>query len=438
MEIDKTTLNDLSIFNGEEDFSILSKLNHTLTTNGKEQLRKTLATPLQKIEDIRDVQATLQLILRKEAQWPMVVSNGTIMVVERFYEYNFDLLPNNVTSLTALNYKMLHGPDYSLIKYSIIHCFDFIKGIQQFIERYLTPTTPTPMRKYLEIAQKSIAAEPLKIIFENKNSEDLSIPQQLQLGQFIRYHYKNNMLTLLAIHAQLDAWYGMAMTVKNMDLVFPEFIESDAPIVEVKGLYHLLLQKAVPYDLNMNRATNFVFLTGANMAGKSTFIKAVGTAVFLAHIGMGVPAQQMQLSLFDGMLSNINVIDNISKGESYFYNEVQRIKATISKVNDKRKWLILIDELFKGTNVQDAMKCSTTVIEGLLKIKNSLFILSTHLYEIGEDLKKHSNISFNYFETNTHNGQLSFNYQLRDGISNDRLGYLILEREGVTQMLKDL
>ena len=438
MEIDKTTLNDLSIFNGEEDFSILSKLNHTLTTNGKEQLRKTLATPLQKIEDIRDVQATLQLILRKEAQWPMVVSNGTIMVVERFYEYNFDLLPNTVTSLTALNYKMLHGPDYSLIKYSIIHCFDFIKGIQQFIERYLTPTTPTPMRKYLEIAQKSIAAEPLKIIFENKNSEDLSIPQQLQLGQFIRYHYKNNMLTLLAIHAQLDAWYGMAMTVKNMDLVFPEFIESDAPIVEVKGLYHLLLQKAVPYDLKMNRATNFVFLTGANMAGKSTFIKAVGTAVFLAHIGMGVPAQQMQLSLFDGMLSNINVIDNISKGESYFYNEVQRIKATISKVNDKRKWLILIDELFKGTNVQDAMKCSTTVIEGLLKIKNSLFILSTHLYEIGEDLKKHSNISFNYFETNTHNGQLSFNYQLRDGISNDRLGYLILEREGVTQMLKDL
>jgi DNA mismatch repair protein MutS len=438
MEIDKTTLNDLSIFNGEEDFSILSKLNHTLTTNGKEQLKKTLATPLQKIEDIRDVQATLQLILSKEAEWPMVVSNGTIMVVERFYEYNFDLLPNTVTSLTALNYKMLHGPDYSLIKYSIIHCFDFIKGIQQFIERYLTPTTPTPMRKYLEIAQKSIAAEPLTIIFENKKSEDLSIPQQLQLGQFIRYHYKNNMLTLLAIHAQLDAWYGMAMSVKNMNLVFPEFIESDAPILEVKGLYHLLLQKPVPYDLQMNRATNFVFLTGANMAGKSTFIKAVGTAVFLAHIGMGVPAQQMQLSLFDGMLSNINVIDNISKGESYFYNEVQRIKATIGKVNDKRKWLILIDELFKGTNVQDAMKCSTAVIEGLLKIKNSLFILSTHLYEIGEDLKKHSNISFNYFETNTHNGQLSFNYQLRDGISNDRLGYLILEREGVTQMLKDL
>src|SRR6266550_9180793 len=122
------------------------------------------------------------------------------------------------------------------------------------------------------------------------------------------------------------------------------------------------------------------------MAFKSTFIKSVGAAVFLAHIGMGVPATAMQLTLFDGLLSNINVVDNIVKGESYFYNEVQRIKNTIIKINDGRKWLILIDELFKGTNVQDAMKCSSVVIQGLIKIKSSLFILSTHLYEIADEL----------------------------------------------------
>ncbi len=126
------------------------------------------------------------------------------------------------------------------------------------------------------------------------------------------------------------------------------------------------------------------------------------------------------------------------KGESYFYNEVQRIKATVTKVNDGRKWLILIDELFKGTNVQDAMKCSSTVIEGLLKIRNSLFILSTHLYEIGEDLKKYPNINFKYFETAVSDDQLQFSYQLKDGISNDRLGYLILKREGVVNLLEGL
>ena len=63
------------------------------------------------------------------------------------------------------------------------------------------------------------------------------------------------------------------------------------------------------------------------------------------------------LTLFDGVLSNINVADNIVKGESFFFNEVQRIKNTIDKINNGKKWLVLIDELFKGTNVQDAMKC---------------------------------------------------------------------------------
>ena len=84
------------------------------------------------------------------------------------------------------------------------------------------------------------------------------------------------------------------------------------------------------------------------------------------------------------------------------------------------------------------MKCSSTVIEGLIKIKSSLFMLSTHLYEIGEALKKYPNISFKYFETVVLEDQLLFSYQLKEGISNDRLGYLILKNEGVVDMLKKL
>ena len=174
------------------------------------------------------------------------------------------------------------------------------------------------------------------------------------------------------------------------------------------------------------------------MAGKSTLIKSVGSSVFLAHIGMGVPAVHMKLTLFGGLLSNINVVDNIAKGESFFFNEVQRIKNTIEKINTGKKWLVLIDELFKGTNVQDAMKCSTTVIKGLIKIKSSVFILSTHLYEIGEELKSYPNINFRYFETKVKDDQLEFSYQLKEGISDDRLGYVILKRERVVELLEKL
>lgn len=360
------------------------------------------------------------------------------MVIERFYSTSIDSLPKQVSALDAFTYKIFHSPDNSLVKYSGIHCFDFIKGMKAMLKIFDINSCPEPLQKVLLRVEKLTTSENLRIVDQYKKAADAPVPQQLQFGQFARFQFKNQMLELLELHARLDAWWGMALAMTKFNLVLPEFVDSNEPFIELKGLHHLLLTTPVPYDISLNRKGNFLFLTGANMAGKSTFIKAVGIAVFLAHTGMGVPAKEMQLSVFEGLLSNINVMDNIAKGESYFFNEVQRIKATVTKVNDGKKWLILIDELFKGTNVQDAMKCSLAVIEGLLKIKNSLFILSTHLYEIGEDLKNHPNIHFNYFETTVQDGQLAFNYQLKQGISNDRLGYLILKREGVVKMLEDL
>jgi len=262
--------------------------------------------------------------------------------------------------------------------------------------------------------------------------------QVVHYGYHIRERSKSLMQGLIEIYSKLDAWYSMAMAVKKYRLAIPTFTRSEDPFMEVSSLYHILLPTPVAYDVQLDRSTNFLFLTGANMAGKSTFIRAVGVSVFLAHLGMGVPAASMRLSLFDGILSNINVVDNIAKGESYFFNEVQRIRDTLMKISGKKKWLVLIDELFKGTNVQDAMKCSTAVIKGLIRIPQSLFILSTHLYEIGEELKQYPNISFRYFETTVQNDQLEFSYQLKEGISNDRIGYLILKREKVVEMLEKL
>lgn len=199
-----------------------------------------------------------------------------------------------------------------------------------------------------------------------------------------------------------------------------------------------MLDQPIAYNTDLDTTHNFMFLTGANMAGKSTLIKSVGAAVFLAQTGMGVPAASLRMSLFDGILTNIQVQDNIAKGESYFYNEVQRIRNTILRISDGKQWLVLIDELFKGTNIQDAMNCSLAVIRGLIKIDHSLFILSTHLYEIGDDLKAYANIIFRYFEIDASGTEIKFNYHLKEGISNDRIGYVILQREGVTHLLDQL
>ena len=438
MEIDKTTLADLVIFDRDEAFSIFNKINFTVTTRGKDQLYKNLASPLADIKAIKAVQETVLFIKKNKQSLAGSITNGTLTVIEKFYGTDIDAIPSHPSVLSAFSYKVLHSYDFLLVKYSVRHCFDFVKGMQQSVELLLNNETPLLLKKQLEEAKKITGHASLQIIHTVKTAAELSVPAMLELAHFIRYKFKSHMHDLLGIFGRMDAWYGMAVALEKYDLMMPKFEESENPVFEADDLYHLMLENPVSYNIKLNSDTNFLFLTGANMAGKSTFIKACGTACYLAHTGMGVPAKKMTLSYFDGILSNINVIDNIAKGESYFFNEVQRIKSTVQKVSDGKKWLILIDELFKGTNVQDAMKCSTAVIEGLLKIKNSLFILSTHLYEIGEELKKHPNITFNYFETSVKDEQLSFSYQLLSGISNDRLGYLILKREGVVKMLEDL
>jgi len=437
MHVDKTTLEDLSIFHQQEEQSVFHYLNFTHTNGGREFLRTILSSPLDSIHAIQDVQHTIQHLLTVTSQWPVAITNGTIMVVEKYYETAVDVYPRNPNAVNSLYYKLISGPDYSITKYSVEHFISFVNGLQQ-----VTQLLQSAQSKNLEtwkVRVEMLLNKPMvEDMLQNENIKKLTPSEVLTYANFIRNHFKTSVFELVDIYSKLDAYLSVAIACKKYHFCFPELQETKQPFVTAKGLFHIQLDLPVSYDIDLNKEQNFLFLTGANMAGKSTFIKAIGVSVYLAHLGFGVPASSMQLSLFDGLLSNIQVSDNITKGESYFFNEVQRIKKTIEKISDSKNWLILIDELFKGTNVEDAMKCSTVVVEGLRKMKNAIFVLSTHLYEIGEDLKQYNNIQFRYFETNIVDDQLVFSYQLKQGISNDRLGYFILRKEGVVKMLEKL
>lgn len=438
MEADITTYNDLHIFQREEEYSIFNKLNFTKTAEGRRSLHNFFEHPFSDAKLIHETQNIIRLIADRMDRWPASISNGTLMVITKFYESGIENIPSQWDYMNALSYKFFHTSDFSLVKYSLTHVADFLRGMKQLIELFRGDDTPAAMSRHLLRARDLIDRGRAQELSERPAGKEFSVPDVIRFGWYVRNEYKAHAHELISIYGRLDAWFSMASAMKHFRMCFPEIIESRRPLINAKALYHVLLPEPVPYDVEMNIESNFVFLTGANMAGKSTFIKAVGSAVFLAHLGMGVPADSMQMTVFDGLLSNINVVDNIIKGESYFFNEVQRIKNTLIKINDNRKWLVLIDELFKGTNVQDAMKCSSAVIRGLIRISNSLFILSTHLYEISDELQQYPNISFRYFETEVKEDQLEFSYQLKEGVSNDRIGYLILKREKVVDMLEKL
>ncbi len=439
MQVDKTTLADLSIFHAEEEQSVFHHLNYTQTNGGREYLRYLLNNPLGSIDEISDTQQTIRQLMEVANKWPITVTNGTVMVMERFYESQINAIPKHPNKVNSLTYKIFNGPDYGLIRYTVEHAIDFTKGLQQIVN--LLQQHPHSLSRQLTRLTERITMLLTRPMIQDMQQEDkkkLSPEAILRYGTFIRSHFKSQIFELIDIYSKFDAYLSVAWATKKHGYCFPEIKKSDQPYIKATGLHHPLLEAPVSYDIELAIKNNFLFLTGANMAGKSTFIKAVGVSAYLAHLGMGVPAKEMELSLFDGLLSNIQVVDNIIKGESFFFNEVQRIKSTIEKISDGKNWLILIDELFKGTNQQDAVKCSVTVIEGLRKMKNALFVLSTHLYEIGEDLRKYDNIQFCYFETSVKDDQLLFSYQLKQGISNDRLGYLILRKEGVVDLLEKL
>jgi len=437
MQVDKITLKDIGLFDNEESTGLISHLNFSKSNGGKIQLDHYLSHPLDTISAIEERQNALAyFISNMDFVQGLKITNGTTLVIEKFFDTGFKRIPTQISLPAAYWYQFMSASDYSLLKYSLEHIILFYENLNKWLTVFdnikdnpIIESMVQKIKKYTNYP--SLASLPASNKLENPQTV-------LSFCHFFLYHYKNNTLQLLEYYYELDAYFSMAVASKNYSFVFPTWIESETPIFEVTAAIHPLVSNAVDNALNLNQQSNLLFLTGANMAGKSTFIKTTGIVLYLAHIGIGVPAQKLNLSLFNGLITNLTIADNIVKGESYFFNEVQRIKNTIEKIIDGKKYFVLIDELFKGTNIQDAMKCSSAVIEGLQNVRNSLFIISTHLYEISDGLKCFDNIQFSYFETAVQEKELIFHYQLKKGVSQDRIGYLILEREGVVDLLKNI
>ncbi|RAJ10801.1 MutS-like protein [Chitinophaga skermanii] len=441
MELDKTTYLDLSIFNREEEFSLFHKLDFTTTAGGREYLRGLFSKPLQDTAAIKQRQEILQYLISKEDNWPQSITNGTIVVIEKYLEAAIPPISSASglgLAVNSLMMKTFYAPDYGFIKFSFSQFVLLLKGFAEFIVHYNKPEAPTPLRLLLDRAKTLLNQQVFYDILVADQKGDLNFMQILGFDHQVRKRHTKVVWELTEIYTQLDAYYSMSKAVKTFQLNFPKFVETAEPHIVLSDLYHLILPQPIAYDITLDKQKPFLFLTGANMAGKTTFIKALGVAVFLAHLGMGVPAKNMELSFFHGILSNIQVTDNIFKGESYFFNEVQRIKNTVVKISDGKKWLILIDEMFKGTNVEDAKNCSLAVIRGLLRNSRCLYILSTHLYEIADELVAEPKITFKYFESEVKDDTLYFTYQLKDGIAKEKLGYLILKREKVLDLLEQL
>lgn len=437
MQNDRTTLKDLSFFAAGEA-GIFHLLDHTTTAEGREVLRKHVLQPPERYETLAEIQESVTFFAENPDAWIKRITNGTLVMLEKFFESadSMTQIPGKLSLLlSGLLRRVLNRNEYSFTHFSISHLSDFILGCKELILLLERQDLPEGLKKILlEIKaelEKQRLAEEVAAVGKNTPYQQLA-----RLSYLARREMKNPVYRLIRHYARLDAWQAMAAaTVKNK-WVFPELQPSFPVKMQAKGLYHPLLKNPVAYDVDFDQEQNFLFLTGANMSGKTTFMRSLGVSALLAHLGMGVPATEFRISFLNGIITNMQVSDNLLLGESYFFAEVQRIKQTAAELQKPLPNLVLMDELFKGTNVHDAFECTKAVVEGLLLHRRHIMVLSTHLYEVAQQFKDRPEIMFACFVTEmTAAGNFRFTYELKPGISDDRIGYRILQKEGVLDLL---
>lgn len=435
VHIDQITQKDLSIFEGAH--SVFELINKTTSSIGANQLKHFLMRPPADFESLMQQQEAVRFWQRHLDAWDTDISNGTLVMLKDFFEHADGLhyKPSSwMFAVDAALQRVFNKNAYSLLQFSVHHLIDLVNGLKKIVS-IQEQQMPVFIKKAMQVFEEFLDQDASKHLLTL--SKQSGLKALLHGGYQARRSLKKYLTRLYEQFALMDAWHAMAKASTSLGFVMPIIHKEGAVQLQAQGLFHPLLDNPVPFDIDFDQQKPMLFLTGANMSGKSTLLRSLGISALLAHIGMPVPAQSYEIGFLEGIITNMQVEDNIFKGESYFLAEVKRMKITAEKINNGTRQLVLMDELFKGTNVHDAYECSKAVIQSLVAHGGNLYALSTHLYELYQDLSGMDNIDFRYCNTNIdENGNYSFTYELKEGVSNDKIGYLVLQQEGVLDILK--
>lgn len=227
-------------------------------------------------------------------------------------------------------------------------------------------------------------------------------------------NYKDSIKDLFSIIGEVEALISLTAIAYNRDICFPTFDKESSVIFEANNISHPLisLDAVVSNSFKIHKATGII--TGSNMSGKTTFMRTIGVNCILAYAGAPVCANKMTVSNMQ-IFTSMRVQDDVSKGISTFYAEVLRIKQIIEYSYENKPMLVLIDEIFKGTNSADRIVGATEIIKALNK-QHIICLVSTHDFELCSLVEKAEIIGCNYhFEEFYRNNELHFDYKIKQG-----------------------
>ncbi len=434
--LDKQTEGDLAVLKDlrDPDNTLLHLLDKTATLGGKDALITLLSTPLNDLELIRERQQTIRCLQEMDVSLEpdaMDMDFIEFYLNQNFLRSNSRIRRNEI----ALSYKLFPSRESYIVNRGVDLLLSVLHKLYVFTKLF-DETAATPTLQKLAARVAGILEQPVFIRFRKIRAKKRKTWAHVPYFDYhLRGNAKRSVKELMTIIYEIDCYQSIAKETAARRFCFPEFTEDDVPRIDLSGLYHPFLPDAVKNDVHLGNESNLLFLTGSNMSGKTTLLKAIGIAVYLAHLGLPVPANHMVTSVLNGLMTTIQVTDSLQAGISFFYQEVLRVKEVALKLGETDRILVIFDELFKGTNVMDAHDASLAVIENFCNVKGSLFVTSTHLVEIAGELTNYP-INYRCFKNSKTDGKLRYSYLLSAGISHERSGMHLLEQENVLGLLK--
>ncbi len=233
--------------------------------------------------------------------------------------------------------------------------------------------------------------------------------------------------------ASFDAYCSLAgFAFNHPDYIYPEIADTYFKM-EGKALGHPLLRRdiCVKNNIDIRKSPWFLIITGANMAGKSTYLRTIGINYLLGCVG--APVCAASLTLYPArMVTSLRTSDSLASNESYFFAELKRLKMIIDRLQQGEKLFIILDEILKGTNSIDKQKGSFALMKQLVA-NQACGIIATHDLALGELEQEFPNQIKNYrFEADIQDNELIFSYQLREGIAQNMNACFLMKKMGIT------
>jgi hypothetical protein len=209
------------------------------------------------------------------------------------------------------------------------------------------------------------------------------------------------------------------------EYVFPEIV-SNKTVIEAEGLGHPLLDKNKRVDSNLViHNQEFFIVTGANMAGKSTFLRTVSLQIVMANAGLPVCAKSSKYSPVK-LITSMRTSDSLTDDSSYFFSELTRLKFIVDEIA-KEPYFIILDEILKGTNSTDKAIGSRKFVEKLVA-GNATGIIATHDLSLCEISKELNEVKNHFFDAQIINDELFFDYKFKDGVCQNMNASFLLKK----------